>query len=223
LPIYASALQPGKTYKFQFKPTTSILQIPQASDQPDSGAQYILWKAAEGADTITFDVRSARPKMPNVILSLSAPKTYSLSMPFEFELTFKTDDPPFTVLAERGQIQCAFSDIEIIDAESAKYLGPERISMCRDDDDPEREDLLHLDGLYIEHRTLDFEHPMWGLSKLEVGRWYILRHLADSWWWSEDEVDEIMAYVKNPRGIGLPMAKRIEFLGPEDVHFKVVD
>jgi hypothetical protein len=157
-------------------------------------------------------------------VSLSAPTTYSLSKPFTLILTFATQTlHPITVLAQRARIHSLDSDVEILDAKSRVQFGPESVDVCRDDEDPRRDEFLRLDGAHTEHRTLAFERGIWKETKLKVGEEYILRHLGGRWWWSEDTIDEILAYLQMNSNLGLVRTRNIDFEGGGEVRFKVVE
>ncbi|KAF2833772.1 hypothetical protein CC86DRAFT_365586 [Ophiobolus disseminans] len=241
LPFITSSLQPDRKYRLRFKPTTSISHWPasvedtlnlfkevsassvSASDIPTPSTESIPWEVANGNDTIVFKTRTSRPPKPNVTVSLSAPTTYSLSKPFTFTLIFSTDAPhPFTVLANRAQVQSLLSDIEILDGTLRSQVGPDSIIACKDDGH-EREEFLRIDGTYTEHRELEFAGLIWEDVELKVGEEYILRHLGGQWWWTEDTIDEIMTYLNSTTSVGLAMTERIEFASAGEVRFKVVE
>lgn len=70
---------------------------------------------------------------------------------------------------------------------------------------------------------MDFEHPLWEDMNLEIGEEYIIRHLGDTWWWSEDTIDDIGAYFDNKSTLGLARIKQIEFEGAGEVRFTITE
>jgi len=240
LPFVTSSLRPGRKYRLCFKPTT-ISHWPtcatdaldslagaasgsvSVSDIPSPPTPTIPWEAADGDDTIIFDTLSSQPSPPNVTVSLSAPSTYSLSKPYIFTLTFSTDAAhSITVHADRAWVKHTVGDIEVLDATSRAKLAPD-LDVCRDDDDYSREAFMRIDGTFVEHRELDFKDSFWQEFEPKVGEEYILSHLGGTWWWSEDSVDEIMAYLEDKSSVGLAMTKRIKFAGAGEVKFRVVE
>jgi hypothetical protein len=62
------------------------------------------------------------------------------------------------------------------------------------------------------------------LVKLEVGAEYVLRHLGETWWWTEDTVDEFMDYLGRRGSLGLMTAGTgIEVAGAGEVKFRIVE
>jgi hypothetical protein len=161
-----------------------------------------------------------RPKTP-----LSAPSTYSLSAsePFTFTLTFSTDAAyPITVHADRAPFKFEYTDIEVLEAASRRFLAPD-LHLCRDGNKHTRDEFLSLEGTYTKCRILDFGDPFMNTVKLEVGAEYVLRHLGETWWWTEDAVDEVMNYLGERSSLGLMTAGTgIEVAGAGEVKFRIV-
>jgi hypothetical protein len=70
---------------------------------------------------------------------------------------------------------------------------------------------------------LDFKPGIWEKTKLNVGKKYILRHLGGRWWWSEETIDEVLAYLGTKSSLGLGRITDIEIEGGCEVRFKVVE
>ena len=199
-----SSLLPNHKYRLRFRPTTSITHWPSGTEEslsslsrvsngslattdiPKPSTTSIVWDVVGGNDTISFETRPSPAETPTVNVSLSAPSTFSLSNhpPFKFILTFSVDTPgSITLLAERGRVQGADSDIEILDATSGFRVGPELIDDGNMDGPWQREEFLRIDRKYTEIRKLDATRKYCGLEELQVGREYILRHLGGEWSW----------------------------------------
>ncbi|PVI02120.1 hypothetical protein DM02DRAFT_702893 [Periconia macrospinosa] len=239
LPFITSSLRPDRKYILRFKPTTSISHWPATAkntldslaevysssasrpDIPAPSTEAILWEAADGNDAIIFKTRSSQPSPPNVTVSLSAPSTWSLSQPFLFTLTFSIDaEYPITVLADRSYVKSMRSDISIREA-TLPIQDFHNIDICSDVGEEQRQDFLRLKGTFTEHRELDVNDPRWG--SLKVGKEYILRHLSGTWWWTDESLEEVMAYLKSKSSLGLPWTNSIKFSSAGEVKFKVVE
>ncbi|KAH3976496.1 hypothetical protein HBI56_113190 [Parastagonospora nodorum] len=230
LPIMTSSLRPNRKYRLRFKSMKPISHWPASEEgkpNPREDAAYsaqpdkfvpprstISWVVPGGNETVIFSTLSSQPTPPKVAVTLSAPSTYSLSGTFVFELVFTTDARrPITVLADRAAVMKQVSDIEILDGKTRARLGPDKINICKDAQDPVREQFIRMSGSYTEQRVLDFEHPLWEDMNLEVGGEYIIRHLGDKRWWSEDTIDDILTYLDTKSNLGLVATKQIEFEG----------
>jgi hypothetical protein len=240
LPIMMSSLRPNRKYRLRFKPTKPISHWPASEEgepDPQEDAAHsaqpvksvplkstIPWVALGGNDTVIFSTLCSQPTPPKVAVSLSAPLIYSLSGAFMFELVFTTDaNRPITVLADRATVIKQVSDIEILDGKTRARLGPDEINICKDAEDPVREQFIRMSGSYTEQRVLDFEHPLWEDMNLEVGGEYIIRHLGDKRWWSEDTIDDILTYLDTKSNLGLVATKEIEFEGGGEVRFTTTE
>jgi hypothetical protein len=94
---------------------------------------------------------------------------------------------------------------------------PPRIEVARDK-------FLSFDGTYTECRILDFGDPFMNTVKLEVGAEYVLRHLGETWWWTEDTVGEVMNYLGERSSLGLMTAgTSIEAASAKEVKFRIVE
>ena len=235
-----SSLRPNREYRLRFKPTKPISHWP-ANEKDNSnpredavhGAQQVRsvppkctipWVIPDGNDTVIFRTLSSQPTPPRVAVSLSAPSTCSLSETFVFELAFTTDaQRPITVLADCTVVMKHVFDIEILDGKTRTRLGPDKISLCKDDEDLEREQFMRMSGSYTERRVLEFEHPLWEEMNLKVGGEYILRHLGDKWWWSDDTIDDVVKYLDTKSDLGLARTKHIEFEGGGEVKFTITE
>lgn len=241
LPFITSSLQPDRKYVLCFKPTTSISHWPASVKDalnslagvynssvstleiPPLSTQAILWEAADANDKIIFKTRSLQPSTPTVTVSLSAPSTCSLSNLFKFTLTFSTDaEYPITVLADRSLVKSMCSDINIRDSTSRVQDAP-NVIVCRSDDEEQRQEFLSFKGTFTEHRELDISDPFWEELKPEVGKEYILRHLPGTWWWTDESIDEVMAYLRSKSSLGLAYTDCIKFASAGEVRFKVVE
>lgn len=214
-----SSLLPDHHYRLHFNQTVSITHWLSTSEEsmdalspspewdiPAPSPTKITWTLVANNDT-TFTTHTTPSAPPKITATLSAPSTFSLSNnpPFTFILTFSTDPQVgITVLAERPRVARNDLDIEILDAETAACIGPERIE--ENLDGPwQREEFLRIDGTYTETRTLDAKRLMeFGGQGMRVGQEYVLRHLGEMWeWWSEDMVDEVMKYAGERGGGGI--------------------
>ncbi len=75
----------------------------------------------------------------------------------------------------------------------------------------------------MEQRELNISDSVWQDLKPELGKEYILRHLPGSWWWTDEPVDEVMAYLESKNSLRLPRTDRIEFASGGEVKFKIVE
>jgi hypothetical protein len=237
LPFITSALRPDRNYRLSLNPVVPITHWPTSafaalqSFQETAGSAAlpcpsstsISWQAAAGNRPIIFRTLSSQPRAPNISVTLSAPPMYSLSTPFAFTLIFTTDAVhPITVHADRAWVIGTYGDIEILHATTRAPLFP-RLDVCRDDEDHSRQAFIRVDGSYAEHREIDLKQPLWHENQLEIGEEYILKHSGATWWWSEEAIEEVVAYLKSPSNLGLAYTEPIKFAGAEEVSFRVVE
>jgi hypothetical protein len=243
VPFVTSSLKPDRKYKLRFKPSRPISHWPATEDATESSIQdsediesdgpkpprsTIPWDVVGGNDTIIFETRTSPTPTPKVTVSVSTPPTYSLSESFKFSITWSTDAPPFTARAHRAWDTSNDTDVEILNASTRKRIFPD-IDVCWEEDDPKRDEFLRLDGSYTEHREVGFNDPRYEACfegiELNVGEEYILRPAVDNkaWWWTEDTIDELFAYLESGSNLGLAGVEYITFECRNEVRFKVVE
>ena len=230
----ASELQPGRKYTVRCKDLTLDWWSRRSVD---SCVEHFKVHGAlpptespplcrSPVNEVTFECREDLSKPPRVEVCLAASSTMSLSgkPPFEFSTTFISHAAkPITVLAERDNVICINSDIEIVDSCTGTRVAPDLI----DDGDIEgpwrQDDFLTLEPgrEYIEKRLLRLED---GLDSLKPDNGYDLRFPETSWtWWTFDSVDEVMRYAGDRGSGSLGKALPIIISCDNEVGFRTTD
>lgn len=239
-------LQPNHTYTILCAPASLtwwtynppselITHFSQIRSLPPSSEPPTPLSLNPTTTTTSFATRPAMAKAPHLSISLSAPPTFSLSgtqppAPFEYDLTF-TSHAPYPITIRYPLHHCPTSvntEIAILDVATREQIAPDLVDIDdADADEPlTREDFLQLmpwQG-YVVRRVLDPRKAYSGLGDLVDGTDYVLCMKGRRWWWSYDDVDEILAEEGRGRGGvgGLRPVEMIEAIASNEVRFCTV-